>query len=258
MYVSEISKIAHACAEIMMEAHVQEDSITLKAGKGNLVTKYDSLIQATLREKLLEMLPEAVFMGEEDHADQADIRKGYSFIVDPIDGTANFTRDGKASCICIALAKDGIPITGVVHNPYLGETFSAEVGKGAYLNGIKITASDKSLEDSIIFFGTSPYEAEWAKKSFQIAYDYFTHGADLRRSGSAALDICGVASGRGDFFFELRLNPWDYAAAALIAQEAGAIVSDLEGNPVTYDHKQIVTVRAPKVTLLPMEHILID
>jgi myo-inositol-1(or 4)-monophosphatase len=250
MLLLEMVEIARDCGKILLNADMERGSIHQKKGKANLVTEYDSKIQKVLRQKLLKLLSKASFMGEEDHADHTDISNGYAFIVDPIDGTTNFVRNARASCISIALAKDGFPITGVVHNPYSGETFYAAKGEGAFSNGTPISASSKTLEESIIYFGTSPYEDEWAEKSFHIAYQYFRHGADLRRSGSAALDICDVACGRGDFFFELRLNPWDYAAAALIAKEAGCIVSDLEGNPVTYDRKQIVSVRAPKVALL--------
>jgi myo-inositol-1(or 4)-monophosphatase len=251
MLILEMVEIARDCGKILLNADMEREGIQQKKGKANFVTVYDSKIQKVLRKKLLKLMPEAEFMGEEDHADQTDISSGYAFIVDPIDGTTNFVRNARASCISVALAKEGVPITGVVHNPYAGETFYAAKGEGAFLNGVQISASDKTLEESIIYFGTSPYEAEWAQKSFQIAYQYFTHGADLRRSGSAALDICDVACGRGDFFFELRLNPWDYAAAALIALEAGCIVTDLEDRPVTYDRKQIVSVRAPQVRLLP-------
>jgi myo-inositol-1(or 4)-monophosphatase len=255
MLLLEMVEIARNCGNILLNAEIENGGIYQKEGKANLVTEYDSRIQKELRKKLLKLLPGAGFMGEEDQADQTDISKGYAFIVDPIDGTTNFVRNARASCISIALAKDGNPITGVVHNPYAGETFYAAKGEGAFLNDATINSSNKTLEESIIYFGTSPYEAQWAQKSFQIAYQYFTHGADLRRSGSAALDICDVACGRGDFFFELRLNPWDYAAAACIASEAGCIVSDLEGRPVTYDRKQIVSVRGSQVRLLPLDKI---
>ena len=88
------------------------------------------------------------------------------------------------------------------------------------------------------------------KKSFEVAYRYMSRGEDLRRSGSAALDLCAIASGKAEFYFEMCLCPWDYAAGALLVEEAGGIVSDLEGNPVTYDRKQTVTARGPQVELL--------
>lgn len=248
--INKIIEIVHQGGEIILSATDIERKIHQKEGRGNFVTDYDLKVQTLLREKLLNLLPEAVFFGEEDDADKADIRKGYAFIVDPIDGTANFTRGYRASCISVALAKDGYPIMGVVYNPYLQETFWAEKGKGAYLNGEQIHTSGHTLEESLILFGTAPYVEDLSKKSFEIAYQYFSKAQDLRRSGSAAIDLCSLACGRADFFFELRLCPWDYAAGALIIEEAGGIVSDLQGNPVTYDKKQTVAARAPGVELL--------
>lgn len=248
--LTEIIEIVHECGRIMLEATDIRRKIHQKEGKGNFVTEYDSRVQAALKEKLLTLLPEAVFFGEEDDADKADISEGYSFIVDPIDGTSNFTRGYRMSSISVALAKDGYPVMGVVYNPYLQETFSAERGKGAYLNGEPIHTSDRILEQSLVLFGTSPYSEVLSRRSFEVAYRYFSKAEDLRRSGSAAIDLCSLACGRADFYFELLLSPWDYAAGALIVEEAGGIVSDLEGNPVTYGHKQTVAARAPKVELL--------
>ncbi len=248
--LEEIIEIVHECGEIMLSATDIARKIHAKEGRGNFVTDYDSAVQAKLREKLLKLMPQAGFCAEEDDADRTDVRKGYVFIVDPIDGTANFTRGYGVSCISVALAKDGYPVAGVVYNPYSGETFSAERGKGAFLNGRPIHTSDRDLEHGLILFGTAPYVEELSRKSFETAYKYFSRAEDLRRSGSAAYDLCCLACGRAELFFELRLCPWDYAAGALIIEEAGGLVSDLEGSPVTYDKKQTVVARAPRVELL--------
>lgn len=256
--LKEIISIVHECGEIILSATDIQRKIHQKEGKGNFVTDYDSKVQEALKEKLCKLVPDAVFMGEEDDADKTNIEKGYSFIVDPIDGTSNFTRGYKASSISVALALDGKPVMGVVYNPYLNETFSALKGQGAWLNGEPIHTSDNTLEKSIILFGTSPYSVELSKKSFEIAYRYFSRAEDLRRSGSAAIDICCLACGRADFYFEVKLNPWDYAAGALIVEEAGGIVSDLAGNPVTYDKKQTVVARAPRVELLDLPEELMN
>lgn len=248
--LSKIIEIVHECGEIMLSATDIERKIHQKAGKGNFVTEYDSKVQEKLKTRLLALVPEAVFMGEEDEMDRTDISQGYAFIVDPIDGTANFTRGYNASSISVALARDGFPVLGVVYNPYDKETYYAEKGKGAFLNGERIHASERTLEEGIILFGTSPYYQELKKRAFEIAFRYMSWGEDLRRSGSAALDLCMVASGRAEFFFELVLCPWDYAAAALLVEEAGGFVGDLKGNPLTYDRKQTVTARGPRVRLL--------
>ena len=248
--LQNIIDIAKDCGSILLSASDIERKIHQKSGRGNFVTDYDSRVQEALRSRLLMLLPEAVFMGEEDEMDCADISRGYAFIVDPIDGTANFTRGYDASSISVALAKDGVPVLGVVYNPYRKETYYAERGKGAFLNGERIHASERTLEEGLILFGTSPYYEDLRSKAFETAFRYVSCGEDLRRSGSAAIDLCMVASGRAEFFFELRLSPWDYAAGALLVEEAGGIVSDLEGNPITYDRKQTMTARGPKVRLL--------
>lgn len=253
--LQEIIDIVKSCGDILLNPTDMERKIHLKTGKGNFVTDYDSKVQAILYSRLLELLPEAVFLGEEDQMDHADISKGYAFIVDPIDGTANFTRNYHASCISVALALDGLPILGVVHNPYQKETFTALKGKGAYLNGERIHASDRTLKEGLILFGTAPYHADLTRKSFEVAYRYMSQAEDLRRSGSAAIDLCMVACGRAEFFFELALCPWDYAAGALILQEAGGFVSDLKGRPLTYDHRQAIAARAPRVELLDVEDL---
>lgn len=250
--LEEIKKLVHTCGTILLEASDIQQTIHQKAGKGNFVTDYDSRVQKILEKGLLELLPEAVFLGEEDQMDHADISCGYAFIVDPIDGTANFTRGLDTSCISVALAQDGRPVLGVVYNPYRRETFHALKGKGAYLNDRRISASRRTLKEGLILFGTAPYNEELARRSFEVAYRYMSHAQDLRRSGSAAIDLCTIACGRAEFFFELCLCPWDYAAGALIVEEAGGFVCDLAGNPLTYDRKQTVTARGPAVKLLAL------
>ena len=251
--LQNIIDIAKDCGSILLSASDIERKIHQKSGRGNFVTDYDSRVQAILKTRLLELVPGAGFLGEEDQMDCTDISKGYAFIVDPIDGTANFTRNYHTSCISVALALD---ILGVVHNPYLQETFHALKGKGAYLNGGQIHASDRTLGEGLILFGTAPYDEKLIRKSFEVAYRYVSRAEDLRRSGSAAIDLCMVASGRAEFFFELALSPWDYAAGALIVEEAGGFVSDLQGGTLTYDRRQTVTARAPRVELVDVSDLL--
>lgn len=248
--LQKIIMLVHQGGEIMLRATEIDRKTHQKSGKGNFVTEYDSKVQAHLKQGLLGLLPEAVFLGEEDEMDQTDIGKGYAFIVDPIDGTANFTRGYDVSSISVALAKDGRPVLGVVYNPYRNETFYAIRDGGAYKNQERIHASERTLAQGLVIFGTAPYYEELKRKTFETAYRYFSAAEDLRRSGSAAIDLCNVACGRAELFFEMMLCPWDYAAGALIVEEAGGYVSDLNGNPLTYDRKQAVAARGPGVELL--------
>ncbi len=112
-----------------------------------------------------------------------------------------------------------------------------------FCNGNRLHVSSEPLENAIVIFGTSPYREDLSDKSFKLAYAYFKRAVDVRRSGSAALDLCAVAAGRADLFFELSLSPWDYAAGALIVKEAGGLVSDINDREVAYDRQCSVVAR---------------
>lgn len=230
--LKEIIAAVRACGAIIVNADRTKSGIDEKAGHANFVTAYDKKVQEELQKKLLAILPEAVFVGEEEdvHASVAD---GYAFIVDPIDGTTNFIKDYHASAISVGLTKGGERYMGVVYNPYFDEMFTAVKRQGAFLNGKPIQVSNQPIENGIVIFGTAPYYEDLAKKSFDMAYQYFCKALDVRRSGSAALDLCNVAAGRAELFFELRLSPWDYAAGSLIVEEAGGVVTQIDGGEIT-------------------------
>lgn len=233
------------CGKIILEADRSEVGIDEKSGRANFVTKYDKKVQNELQERLLRILPEAVFVGEEDTKEQQkdSLESTYAFIVDPIDGTTNFIKDYHVSCISVGLIKNGERYIGVVYNPYLDEMFTAIKGQGAKLNNKTIAVSTQPLSKGIVLFGTAPYYEELSKKSFELAYEYFKQALDIRRSGSAALDLCSIASGRAELYFELKLSPWDYAAGSLIVEEAGGIVTTVEGGPITIDKPCSVLAR---------------
>ena len=182
--LKEIIAAVRTCGTIILNADRTKSGIDEKAGHANFVTAYDKKVQEELQKKLLAILPEAVFVGEEEdvHASVAD---GYAFIVDPIDGTTNFIKDYHASAISVGLTKDGERYMGVVYNPYLDEMFTAVRGQGAFLNGRPIQVSNQPLENGIVIFGTAPYYEDLAKKSFDMAYQYFCKALDvrLRRGG---------------------------------------------------------------------------
>ena len=227
--LQEIIEATHKCGQIILNADRSQIGISDKAGKANFVTAYDKKVQVEIQKELKKILPEAEFLGEEDDC-QVDEKAEYIFIVDPIDGTTNFIKDYHMSCISVGLLKDGKRYLGVVYNPYLNETFTAIKGHGAYLNGEKIKVSSEDMDNGILLFGSSPYNTELARASFDLAFDYFTKCLDIRRSGSAALDLCSIASGRAEIYFEMILSPWDFAAGALIVEEAGGVVTTLDGN----------------------------
>ena len=232
--VDKLADVVRDCGKIMLEAVRTSDMVDAKEGHANFVTTYDKKVQEILKEKLTEILPAAAFVGEEDDM-HASIQKGLAFIVDPIDGTTNFIKDYHVSAISVGLINDGKSYIGVVYNPYLDEMFTAERGKGAFLNGKPIHVSRNPLSEGIVLFGTAPYYEELSRKSFDLAYEYFRQALDIRRSGSAAIDLCSIAAGRAEVYFELRLSPWDYAAGSLIVEEAGGVVTTVDGGEITFE-----------------------
>lgn len=235
-----ISPIIKKAGEIIRSAHDVEIA-EIKQGDVNFVTVYDKKVQDFLIEELKKAFPTAYFIAEEKDNESDAFKKDLCFIIDPIDGTTNFIRDYKSSSISIGLFSKGEGIFGAILNPYLGELFTAEKGKGAYLNGEKIEVSNKAFSEALFAFGSSPYyKDELAEKTFNVAKALFLNCMDIRRSGSAALDFCHVASGRIDVFFECRLSPWDFAAGSIIIKEAGGIITDLYGNELDYTKPQSI------------------
>ena len=219
--------------------------IEQKGSSVNLVTSYDKEIQRFLEGELKKIIPECRVIGEEGDGEKT-VGDGYCFIIDPIDGTTNFIKGFKHSAICVGLAKDGELIKGVVYNPDADEMFYAEKGGGAYLNGRKIQVSDCDLEHSLVLFGTCPYERELAEKTFELTERIFYKSIEVRRSGCAALDICYVACGRADMYYELILRPWDWAGATVILREAGGICSLTDGTDVSLNEVKSYLCANPK------------
>lgn len=251
MLISKISEIAKDAGEIMVNA--KRPKIMEKAGHANFCTETDEKIQAFLIERLQEILPEASFLGEEDGQDvfSEKMSKGYCFVLDPIDGTSNFIYEYRPSVVSIGLLKDGKPHMAVVFNPYDDMLFTATAGQGAYLNGERIMSSDVQLSDTLAVFGTAPYYTELQDKTFDIAKKLLKECVDLRRSGTAAWDMCCVAMGRCGLYFELRIQLWDYAAAALIATEAGCTVTDIDGKPLSFTGPTSAICRSRGVKNIP-------
>lgn len=226
--IEKIKNVARYCGNVILNADRKNLAISDKAGKANFVTEYDYNVQQIAKKMLTDILPEADFLGEEEDA-SFDENKEFIFVVDPIDGTTNFIKDYHVSCISIGLVRNKERYLGVVYNPYLDEMFYAVKGEGAFLNGRRIHVSTEELSNGVVLFGSAPYNTELAKASFDYAYECFTKALDIRRSGSAAIDLCSVAAGRAELYFEMILSPWDYCAGALILEEAGGTVTTIEG-----------------------------
>ncbi len=214
--------------------------ITIK-GQADFVTRVDTHVQAYLKEELFKLNKNIQFMGEENHLDPIDPGRP-SWILDPIDGTTNLIYDYHHSAVSLGYY-DGKTITaGVIYNPFTEETFYGASGQGAFLNGHPIHVTDhKTLSKSLISIGTSPYDKELAAENFTLFLKIFKNTLDIRRSGSAALDLAYVACGRLDGYIERNLKPWDFAAGAIILQEAGGSISGYDGSPLTFYKNQDIT-----------------
>lgn len=227
--IDEIIQIAKDCGLLLKKARASQIE-QKNHDANNLVTEYDVKIQEILRQKLLQILPEASFLGEEGEHNFK--RQGYCFVCDPIDGTTNFIKDLKHSAVSIALLKEGAPILGVIYNPYLDEVFWAEKGKGAFCNGERIRTSQETPQTSLIVFGSAPYNRELSAKTWKLAEKSFNMALDVRRMGAAVLDLADVARGRFGMYWELILSPWDFAAGVLLVEEAGGKVLTIDGKKI--------------------------
>lgn len=223
-----------------------------KKGHADYVTDMDLFIQNELVNHLEGLFPDTSFILEEQDIQPSPA--SYTWIIDPIDGTQNYINGCRCSAVCAALLERNEPVYGVVYNPYTQELFSARKGSGACLNGRPISVSTKELKDAVICMGTSPYRTELHDRTLHTFGQLYAACADIRRSGSAALDLCAVACGRADGFFEYSLCPWDYAAAAIIISEAGGQIS-LIGDPAWDFTKKGGIVAGNPRTFTPLKEI---
>ncbi len=221
--LNQVIELARAAGQMMLQ--YRNTAIHQKEGHFNFVTDTDVAVQSFLKKELLGLLPGSRFFAEEQ--ENEPLTDAPTFVVDPIDGTLNFMRRRNMSAVSIGLLKNKMPVIGVIYNPYADEMFFAEIGHGAYMNGQRIQVSQTPFENAMVCFGTSPYDADLVNRSMKAAREFLLQAGDLRRSGSAAIDLCEIACGRADVFFEMRLRPWDVAAGSLIVQEAGGVFISL-------------------------------
>ena len=229
--LEQIMDVVRRAGEMVLSAHDIAAGTHEKTSAADLVTEYDLAVEAFLKRELPPLCPGAIFYGEEE-AENADPSRGWAFIVDPIDGTTNFVRGLRQSAISVALARDGQVEYAVVFDPYKKEMFSARRGGGAFLNGAPIRVSEKPLAEGIFGMGTAIYRREYLEPTMRVTEQLFRRACDFRRLGAAALDLCDVACGRVELFFEYSLCPWDFAAGSLIITEAGGHISTLQGGPL--------------------------
>ncbi|MDR8390122.1 inositol monophosphatase [Aliifodinibius sp. S!AR15-10] len=226
----EIAKqAARKGSEIIIQYTTDKDfDIELK-GKNDLVTDADLATEKVVLKIIQEAFPEDQVMAEESQEERR-VPEARTWLVDPIDGTTNFAHGFPIYCVSVAMWEHREPKVGVVLEVGRDELFSAVKGQGAYLNGSPIHVS-KTTDPANTLIGTGfPYRDLYLVKHYLELFEYLMHNTHgVRRPGSAAFDMCCVAAGRYDGFYEYSLNAWDVAAASLIIKEAGGVLSDWEG-----------------------------
>ncbi len=227
-YVSVAMEIAREAGELLMHHFEKRVAVEYK-GEFNLVTAADRGSEKLIVERLQSRFPSHAILGEEGAEIEGD--SGYVWHIDPLDGTTNFAHGFPFFAVSMGLWRGGEPVAGVVYNPLNQEMFSAEKEAGAYLNHQRIRVSPVTrLEQSLIGTGfASPNRHRDVNAYFFHQVSMLSHG--IRRAGSAALDLCSVACGRLEGFWEFHLNPWDVAAGLLMVTEAGGTYGDMRGGP---------------------------
>ncbi|MEP6700070.1 MAG: inositol monophosphatase family protein [Bacteroidota bacterium] len=215
--------------------------ISNKEGINNLVTEADHASEKAILSVIKLNFPDHQILAEETGAMIQD--SNYKWIIDPIDGTVNFAHGIPLNCVSIGIEHKGEIIMGAVYNPHLNEFYFAEKGKGATLNDKTIRVSQQTETIKACLVTGFPYTyLNLPNGPLEIFERFIRKGVPVRRLGSAAIDLCWVAAGRFDGFYEHKLEPWDSAAGYLIVEEAGGKVTDLAGNKFSvYQHRLLAT-----------------
>jgi myo-inositol-1(or 4)-monophosphatase len=200
-----------------------------KKSEDNYVTEVDYAVQHLILDRLAQLTPDFSVIAEEAEARAFDSQRP-TWILDPVDGTTNLMRDLRLSAVSLALHADGQMQLGMIYNPYANSFFHAVAGGGSFMNNQPIRVSSRTdLRDGLIGFGTTPYDRQDAHRTFVLLESVFKRVLEIRRTGSAAIDLAYVACGRLDGFFEMMLQPWDYAAGMLLIREAGGAITNWHG-----------------------------
>ncbi|ANH83008.1 inositol monophosphatase [Niabella ginsenosidivorans] len=241
MLKNVLQEAVMAGAEQVVNYFNQAFEIKYKEGRNNLVTAADEASEKAIIEVIRKAYPDHHILTEEsgDLPQNSD----YKWIIDPIDGTINFAHGIPINCISIAIEYQSEIIMGVVYNPHMKELFFAEKGKGATLNGqpLKVSSETNALKSCLVT-GFPYVYINTENGPLQVFERFIKEGVPVRRLGAAALDLCWVAAGRFDGFYEHKLEAWDSAAGYLIVEEAGGKVTDFNGDTFSpYQHRILAT-----------------
>lgn len=240
-FVPAMTEIARDAGALLMEYFQQHVKVEYK-GEADLVTIADRKSEALIRERIRQQWPSHDVLGEEGGLHDAG--SDYRWYVDPLDGTTNFAHGFPVFCVSLGLEYKGQVIAGVVFDPTRNELFAAEKGSGARLNGQPMHVSQTTnLAECLVATGFPSHKRHKNPNIF-FYHQITLHTHGVRRAGSAALDLCCVAAGRFDGFWEFKLNPWDTAAGVLLVEEAGGKVTDFNGGPFQLDSRETLASNA--------------
>lgn len=241
MLKQTLIKSAQAGAAEILRFFNQDFKVSNKEGVNNLVTEADHASEKAIMAVIKAAFPDHFILSEE--AGEIIQDSNYKWIIDPIDGTINFAHGIPLNCVSIAIEHHAEIIMAAVYNPHLNELFFAEKGKGATLNDNPIQVSTQTKAINACLVTGFPYTyINSTNGPLEIFERFVRKGVPVRRLGSAAIDLCWVACGRFDGFYEHKLEAWDSAAGYLIVEEAGGKVTDLTGNKFSvYQHKVLAT-----------------
>ncbi|QJB34167.1 inositol monophosphatase [Chitinophaga oryzae] len=229
MLKSTLLKATEAGGKILQQYFNGVFEVSSKSTVNDLVTEADKKSEAVIIEVIRDTYPDHFILSEEVGAMETD--SAYKWIIDPIDGTVNFANGIPICCVSIGVEKEGEMVLGAVYNPFMNELFVAEKGKGATLNDKPIHVSAKASVATSCLVTGFPYKWEESDRNpLQVLTSVIQQGIPVRRLGSAAIDLCWVACGRFDGFWEHHLQAWDSAAGYLMVEEAGGKVTDFSGD----------------------------
>jgi myo-inositol-1(or 4)-monophosphatase len=237
-YLTTAIQAAQAASKLHQFYAGSDLGISTKSNDIDLVTKVDKLCEEKIREIILQAHPDQVVLGEE--GGQSEGNASHRWIVDPLDGTVNYAHGFPFYSVSIGLEIDGVMEVGVVIDSVRNEMFTATRGGGAFCNGTQISVSSEATLKKCLLATGFPYEDEGLKKNLEVFARVHQKVRAIRRPGSAALDLCYVACGRIDGFWELKLSAWDVAAGMLLVQEAGGTVTGVNAEPYTLGDKTII------------------
>jgi len=229
MLKNTLKKAALEAGQLMKARFNSGFRVDNKDGVNDLVTEVDHASEKLIMEIIRNEFPDHFILSEE--VGEIKMDSAYKWIIDPIDGTVNYANGIPICCVSIGVEHEGKMIMGAVFNPFMDEFFFAERGAGAYLNEQRIRVSDKdNVSHSCLVTGFPYTYLDLPNGPLEVFGRFIRKGIPVRRLGSAAIDLCWVAAGRFDGFYEHKLNAWDSAAGFLLVEEAGGKVTDFEGN----------------------------